>query len=94
VRLVERILLGFVVSLIAIYALDFASLKLQIPARPVLGSVDVRPEYVVRMKNGKDDISFGDTETGWCTNSWFPQLGYRPCWYARTHKQERIDVKP
>ena len=94
-RLLERIALILILSLMSLYALDYVTLRFHIPpSRPALGSVDVKPEYVVRLKNGKDDISFGDPETDACANSLFPQMGYTPCWYARRHKNKEIDVRP
>lgn len=79
----ERYLMIAVLTMCAIYAGDFLSLRFQIPSRPQLGSVPMKSYYAVKMKNGKTEVMPADANILTCTNSLFPQLGYAPCWYVR-----------
>jgi len=88
------VVLIIILTVAAVYAVDFLSIRVPIPpSRQTLGKVRVRPEWVVRLKNGKDDISFGDPEVDTCSNSLFPQMGYTPCWYMQRHQNKEIDVR-
>lgn len=81
-----------VAVLAAIYALDFLSVRFQIPGRPTYGAVPVKDYYAVRMKNGKTEIMPGDADTVQCVNSVFPQLGLEPCWYAGRHTRQIVKM--
>jgi len=71
------------------YAADYIMLR----RRPdPVATVEITRYYAVRLKNGKTDISHADSETGMCVNSFFPHLGYWPCWYVRRHLSKEIQI--
>ncbi|HYL46313.1 MAG TPA: hypothetical protein VEU52_04755 [Candidatus Limnocylindrales bacterium] len=39
--------------------------------------------YSTTLKNGKSEIFFDQPQKEICSRSLYPQLGHRPCWYAR-----------
>ena len=85
---------GFVVlAFLLLYGGDYVSAKFRLPGnRETLGSVDVRVMWAIKLKNGRIDYQFGDTETQPCLHSIFPHLGYKPCWYLTRHKTNVIKV--
>ena len=95
IRGVKRTILTIVLVIAAVYALDFAVAHLHIPpSRELMGSVEVRRYYAVRMKSGKTEFMFDDEPaTENCVNALFPQLGCDPCWYVRRYPQKRVDIK-
>jgi len=76
----------------ALYALDFLSLRLHIPARDTFGSVTVHTYYSVKLKNGRTEYDYAGDHDVACANSVFPQFGAKPCWYARRHTDEQITI--
>lgn len=88
----KRSLLIAVLLVIVLYAADYLSLRLRLPRRETLGSVDVRTYYAVKLKNGKTEYDYAGDHTVSCTNSMFPQMGYQPCWYASRHTEEQITI--
>jgi hypothetical protein len=93
VRLILRVAGIALLALAGLYVGDYLSARYRIPAnRQILGSVQVRTLWAVRMKNGRFEYSLGDTETQICVRSLFPQLGYTPCWYLSRHATRRIEV--
>jgi len=75
-----------------IYAIDFLSLRVQIPRRPRLGNVTVHVTYLVKLKSGKTEYDDGGDHQLSCSNSLFPQLGYQPCWYTARHSDQQISI--
>ena len=49
-------------------------------AGAAFGSVEVY--YETPLKNGKNEIFFGQGEKQTCVKSLFPQMGYATCWFA------------
>ena len=76
----------------AVYGGDFLSLRLQIPRREPLGSVQVRRYYAVTLKNHKTEYMFDEARTEVCVNSLFPHDGHNPCWYVTRHKRQEIEI--
>ena len=75
------------------YGADFAWIRYKVAKNnDPFGTLTVRPYYAVPRKDHKLEFMFDDPETETCVNSLFPQLGDRPCWYAKTHKDKRIDL--
>ena len=92
-RLVLRIAFGVVVSVAAVYLLDWAVLRGRMAAgQNVYGSVTVQQYYAVPQKNGKYEFIGGDPVTQECVSSLLPHLGDPPCWYATRHPERRIDM--
>jgi len=75
-----------------LYLGDFLSLRLRIPARDTFGSVTVHTYYSVKLKSGKTEYDYAGDHDVTCTNSVLPQFGTRPCWYARRHTDEQINI--
>ena len=75
-----------------LYLGDFLSLRFRIPSRDTLGSVTVHTTYVVKLKNGRTEYDYAGDHNISCTNSLFPQMGYKPCWYASRRTDEQISI--
>lgn len=88
----KRILIFVVIACGVLYALDYLSMRLKIPARDPVGSVTVHTYYAVKLKNGKTEFDYvGDHEVN-CSNSLLPQYRLKPCWYAVRHTEEQIPI--
>jgi hypothetical protein len=88
----KRKLTFAVVGLGLLYLGDFLSLRLHLPHRDVFGSVTVHTYYVVKLKNGRTEYDYAGDRDVSCTNSLFPQMGSKPCWYARRKTEEQITI--
>jgi hypothetical protein len=75
-----------------LYLCDLLSLRLQIPHRDAMGSVTVHTYYAVKLKNGRTEYDYAGDHDVSCTNSLFPQMGSKPCWYARRKTDEQITI--
>lgn len=91
-HLVKQILIIVVALAAVLYAADYVSLRLRVPAREPLGSITVHTYYSVKLKNGKTEFDYvGDHQVS-CSNSLLPQQGLNPCWYASRHTEEQIKI--
>ena len=88
----KRKLIIVVVVLGIVYLGDFLSARFGIPARDTFGSVTVHTTYIVKLKNGHSEYDDGGDHVVSCTNSLFPQMGNKPCWYARRRTEETITI--
>jgi hypothetical protein len=89
VRILEIALLG----LGAVWIGDYLSARYRIPGnRQMLGTVQVRTLYAVRLKGKRIEYSIGDKEDETCVRSIFPQLGFTPCWYLTRHATRRVEI--
>jgi hypothetical protein len=94
VKRIIRITLGSLAAIAVVaYFADYLSLRLAIPHRDQLDSVDVRHFYAVKLKNRQTNYMFDrqprPTE---CVNSLFPHYGDNPCWYTKRHTTVQIKV--
>jgi hypothetical protein len=77
-----------------VFVADAIALRLQFPNhRPQFATVQIRPYYAVKMKDGKTEFMFDPPQDETCVNSLFPQLGFSPCWYVSKSKLKRTDIK-
>jgi hypothetical protein len=75
-----------------LYLADFLSVRFHIPARDTFSTVTMHTYYVVKLKNGRTEYDYaGDRDVN-CSNSMFPQFGVKPCWYAKRHTDEQINI--
>ncbi len=73
----------------ALYCGDYLSLRYEIPkGRQVFGSVRADRLLAVPLKNGKNEYDPIGSEEATCTQSLFPQFGYRPCWWLKRHREQ------
>ncbi len=92
---IQRICVGVLTVVAAVYAGDYLSLRYRIPGhREQFGTVQVRRYYAVEMKNHKTEYMFDDPQPQQCVYSLFPHFGAAPCWYLKRHAQQRVDIKP
>ncbi len=75
-----------------LYAVDFLSVRFRLPNRDTFGSVTVHTYYSVKLKSGRTEYDYGGDHDVACSNSVFPQFGVKPCWYARRHTDEQINI--
>lgn len=88
----KRTVLALLLVAAVAYAVDFLSLRLQVPRRPMVGAITVHMTYAVKLKNGTTEYDdAGDRDVA-CANSLFPQLGYQPCWYTNRHTDQQIKI--
>jgi len=89
---VKRILIAVGILLIPIlYCLDYGILHLRIhQGTAVYDNITVQTYYVIPRKDGKGEFDFGDPAIEVCVRTLFPQMGKRPCWYARRHSTKEI----
>ena len=88
----KRFLLIFCAAAIVLYGTDFLSVRLRIPRRDTFGSITVHTYYVVKLKNGRSEYDYAGDHSADCSNSVFPQLGVRPCWWVSRHTDEQINI--
>lgn len=77
---------------IAVYLGDYASLKLQFPARPQFGMVHLQPYVAVPRKDGKTEYMLDEATDEPCVNSLFPHFGDQPCWYLKRQANKRENL--
>jgi len=75
-----------------LYLSDFLSVRFRIPVRDTFGTVTIHTYYVVKLKNGRTEYDYSGDHDVSCSNSFFPQFGVKPCWYARRHTEEQINI--
>jgi hypothetical protein len=92
VRVVKQKIIIVIAVAGLLYLGDFLSLRLRIPARDTFGSVTVHTYYSIKLKNGRTEYDYAGDHDIACSNSVFPQLGVKPCWYARGHTDEQINI--
>lgn len=87
-----RATIAIVAIVVTLFLGDYAFLRLR-NSNNRFGTVQVKPYYAVKLKDGKTEFMFDQPQNETCSHSLFPQLGYRPCWYVEKHKEKRIDMK-
>ena len=88
----KRAILIILTVAVVLYGADYLSLRLSLPRRQAVGSVTVHTFYIVKLKNGKNEYDYGGDQIENCSNSLFPQIGLRPCWYAARHTDQQITI--
>lgn len=92
----KRILLIAAASLAALAAVafvaDYLSLRLGIPVRAQLDSVEVRHLYAVKLKDNKTSYMYDQPTAVPCVNSVLPHYGDNPCWYTKRHTTVEVDL--
>ena len=88
----KRFLLIPLMAALLLYGLDFLSLELRLPRRDKLGSITVHTYYNVKLKSGKFEYDYAGDHQEDCSNSLFPQIGLKPCWYLSRHTNQEIVI--
>ena len=88
----KRAVLVLIAACAALYGADFLYLRLRLARGEMLGSVTVHTYYAVKLKSGKTEYDYAGDSVVSCSNSLFPQLGVKPCWYARRHTEQQITI--
>jgi len=89
----RRAILALVFLVAAVYAADFAVLRLRMATnRNPFGSVTRNVYYTVKLKNGKTEFDFAGQQDFECPNTLLPQYWEKPCWLARRQKDQQIDI--
>ena len=91
---VKRVLIIFVLVLIAIYAGDFLSARFGFPGhRAIYDTVMVTRTLEVPTKDPKkDEFFFPTPEAQTCVNALFPHFGAPPCWYLKRHARQQVQM--
>jgi hypothetical protein len=94
IRWLIRVGAALVLLTLLAFVADAIALRLKFPNnRQQFSTVQIRPYYAVKMKDGKTEFMFDQPQDETCVNALFPQLGFRPCWLVAKSKTKRIDVK-
>ena len=96
-KIVKRVLVGALLFVLVLggmaFAVDYFVLRLRMAFKNnPFDTVTVQRVYYMRLKNGKTEITPGETENQTCVHSLFPHLGDGPCWYVTRHTEKRIDM--
>ena len=90
---VKRALIVLVLIVLAVYGGDFLWLRYRMATnRNPFGSVTYDVYYMVKLKSGKFEFSYGGKQTFECPHSMFPQYLEKPCWYASRKKDLQINI--
>jgi hypothetical protein len=80
-----------VLALIFAYIGDWLLVRVRPHERPDAAVFESLTFYVATtLKNGKVEVYYDQPRTELCVRTLFPQLGHRPCWYARRQPIHRI----
>jgi hypothetical protein len=94
IRWLNRIVLALLLVALLLFLGDAIALRMRFPKnRPQFATVQIRPYYAVKLKNGQTEFMFDQPRDETCVNALFPQLGFRPCWYVTKSKTKQIDIK-
>jgi hypothetical protein len=75
------------------YAIDYLIFRYRVSAnRQPFSLVTVTSFDAVAQKNGRTEFIFNPPQPQTCSNSIFPQAGYTPCWYLRSHTERRTNI--
>jgi len=88
----KRVLMIGVGLLLLLYLGDYLVLRYRITRNTGLESMTIQRYYAVKQKDGTTQFMFTDPQGQSCVNSWFPHMGYAPCWYLNRHRTRRIDM--
>ena len=88
----KRVLLIAVLLLSLLDAGDYLTLRHRIAKNMGFGSVTIQRYYAVKQKDGRTEFMFTDPQSQGCVNSWFPHMGYTPCWYLNRHRSKRVNM--
>jgi hypothetical protein len=87
--LLSRITTVLVALVIVLYIGDYVVVRLR--SEPT-GTCQITKLYAIPQKDDKTSYEAGEPETQTCANSIFPHLGYSPCWYAKRHKTQQVNL--
>ena len=91
-KILARGFFGLIGLLVVAYIIDAIQVRVRLatggPAR-AYDSVTVL--YSSGLKNNKMEIYADQPSAQTCARALFPQLGYSPCWYLRSHTMQSID---
>jgi hypothetical protein len=79
-------------TLTILYVADDLSVRYRVPrGRQPFGTVTIRRYDAISEKNNKTEFVFENPVTVTCVHSFFPHMGYQPCWYLSRHAEQRIN---
>ncbi|HEX2439531.1 MAG TPA: hypothetical protein VHT71_14580 [Methylomirabilota bacterium] len=80
-----------VLAVIFAYIGDWLLVRVRPHEPPAAAVYESLTFYVATpLKNGKVEVYYDQPQTELCVRTLFPQLGRRPCWYARRQPIHRI----
>jgi hypothetical protein len=89
--LAKTMLAVIALALVFAYAGDWLRIRLQPHATPEAAVFETLTFYIATpLKNGKVEVYYDQPQAEICVRALFPQLGLRPCWYARRQPIHRV----
>jgi hypothetical protein len=80
----KRALIVVALVIVGSYGCDYLWIQWRMRGPDTSSALDkVTFYYSTTLKSGKSQIFFDQPQTEICSRSLYPQLGHRPCWYAR-----------
>jgi hypothetical protein len=80
----KRVLIAVAFVIVVSYGCDYLWIQWRMRGPDTSKALDnVTFYYSTTLKSGKSQIFFDQPQTEICARSLYPQLGHRPCWYAR-----------
>ena len=84
---------AFMVATVIAYIGDYLVLRYRIATNHhPFNTITVQPYYAVSRKDHKTEFVMADPTDQQCTNSLFPQMGDRPCWYLSRHANPQVNL--
>jgi hypothetical protein len=87
-RILGRGLLLLLVLLAALYAGDWAVLRIRIARQTAFSSVMVHQFLATPLKNHTDEYDYVGTSAQSCVRSIFPHASESPCWWLKRHSTQ------
>lgn len=88
----NRVVAAVLAVPVVVYGMDFLSLRLRIPNREPIGSVEVQRSFEVALKNRKTEYMRDEPRPMPCVRSLLPHYGDKPCWYLARHTKQTIKL--
>jgi hypothetical protein len=87
-RWLARAVQALLVSLVLLYAADWAVMHIRIAHGTAFRTVPVDQFLATPLKGNKVEYDWSGTEDETCSRSIFPQAGNSACWWLERHKTQ------
>jgi len=89
---IVRAIVGLIAAACALYIGDYAALGIRARIKGQNGVMENLTVYdATPLKNGRDEVFYGQPETQACVDAIFPHWGYPACWRVRRNPVKEIE---
>jgi hypothetical protein len=89
-KLLERTVLGVLISLPVLYAGDWLGYRYRLSHKTAFDAVTVHQFITVPLKNGRNEYDYVGSQQVACVKAIFPWADDDPCWWVRRHTEVGI----